>query len=139
MPNSRMANAGHTDLQRRSCGIIRITALWVLCRYRHNGHWTKHDTRLALDMGRVKWGDEGYAREELVAELGSAFLCADLGIAPEVRQDHAAYIASWLSALKGDKRFVFSAASHAQRAVDYLHSLQPRQAEASESSARAAA
>ena len=88
-------------------------------------HWTKHDRRLARDLGRVKWGDEGYAREELVAELGSAFLCADLGITPEVRQDHAAYIASWLEVLKGDKRFVFSAASNAQRAVDYLHSLQP--------------
>ncbi len=48
-------------------------------------HWTKHDKRLARDMGRVKWGDEGYAREELVAELGSAFLCADLEITPEVR------------------------------------------------------
>ena len=57
-------------------------------------HWTKHDKRLARDMGRVKWGDEGYAREELVAELGAAFLCADLGITPEVREDHAAYIAS---------------------------------------------
>jgi antirestriction protein ArdC len=93
-------------------------------------HWTKHDKRLARDMGRVKWGDEGYAREELVAELGSAFLCADLGIAPEVRADHAAYIASWLEALKDDKRFIFSAASHAQRAADYLHSLQPKEAEA---------
>ena len=102
-------------------------------------HWTKHDKRLARDMGRVKWGDEGYAREELVAELGSAFLCADLGITPEVRQDHAAYIASWLEVLKGDKRFVFSAASHAQRAVDYLHSLQPCQGEATDSSLRAAA
>ena len=77
-------------------------------------------------MSRVKWGDEGYAREELVAELGSAFLCADLGITPEVRPDHAAYIASWLEVLKGDKRFVFSAASHAQRAADYLHGLQRR-------------
>jgi len=47
-------------------------------------------------MGRVKWGDEGYAREELVAELGAAFLCADLEITPEVREDHAAYIATWL-------------------------------------------
>jgi antirestriction protein ArdC len=92
-------------------------------------HWTKHDKRLARDMGRVKWGDEGYAREELVAELGSAFLCADLGITPEVRADHAAYIASWLEALKGDKRFIFSAASHAQRAADYLHSLQSKEAE----------
>jgi antirestriction protein ArdC len=88
-------------------------------------HSTKHPKRLARDMGRVKWGDEGYAREELVAELGSAFLCADLGITPEVRPDHAAYISSWLEVLKGDKRFIFSAAAHAQRAVDYLHSVQP--------------
>ena len=102
-------------------------------------HWTKHDKRLARDMGRVKWGDEGYAREELVAELGSAFLCADLGITPEVREDHAAYIASWLKVLKDDKRFIFSAASQAQRAAGYLHSLQPGQAEATEDHERAAA
>jgi antirestriction protein ArdC len=88
-------------------------------------HWTKHDKRLARDFGRRRHGDEGYAREELVAELGSAFLSADLGITPEVRPDHAAYIASWLTVLKGDKRFIFTAASHAQRAADYLHSLQP--------------
>jgi len=93
-------------------------------------HWTKHSKRLARDLGRVRHGDEGYAREELVAELGSAFLCADLGITPEVRADHAAYIASWLQVLKGDKRFIFSAAGHAQRATDYLHSRQPQQAEA---------
>lgn len=92
-------------------------------------HWTRHDTRLARDFDRQRHGDEGYAREELVAELGAAFLCADLGITPEVREDHAAYIASWLEVLKGDKRFVFSAASHAQRAADYLHGLQPRSAE----------
>jgi antirestriction protein ArdC len=89
-------------------------------------HWTKHDKRLARDMGRAKWGDEGYAREELVAELGSAFLCADLGITPETREDHAAYIETWLKVLKDDKRFIFSAASHAQRAADYLHGLQLR-------------
>jgi antirestriction protein ArdC len=90
-------------------------------------HWTKHDTRLARDMGRVRHGDEGYAREELVAELGAAFLCADLGITPDVRDDHAAYIATWLKVLKDDRRFVVAAASHAQRAADYLHGLQPRQ------------
>jgi antirestriction protein ArdC len=88
-------------------------------------HWTEHDKRLARDFG-MRHGDEGYAREELVAELGSAFLCADLGITPEVRPDHAAYIASWLTVLKGDKRFVFTAASHAQRAADFLHGLQPK-------------
>jgi antirestriction protein ArdC len=88
-------------------------------------------------MGRVKWGDEGYAREELVAELGSAFLCADLGITPEVREDHAAYIASWLKVLKDDKRFIFSAASHAQRAVDFLNGLRSR--DANKEAGRAAA
>jgi antirestriction protein ArdC len=91
-------------------------------------HWTKHDKRLARDFGRVRFGDEGYAKEELVAELGSAFLSADLGITPEVRDDHAAYIASWLKALKDDKRLIFSAAAHASRAVDYLHRLQPSEA-----------
>jgi antirestriction protein ArdC len=70
---------------------------------------------------RETWLPYGYR-----AELGSVFLCADLGITPEVRPDHAAYIASWLTVLKGDKQFIFSAASHAQRAADYLHNLQPR-------------
>jgi antirestriction protein ArdC len=102
-------------------------------------HWTKHDTRLARDFGRQRHGDEGYAREELVAELGAAFLCADLGITPEVREDHAAYIASWLTVLKDDKRFIFSAAGHAQRAADFLHGLQPRQAETGAEEERAAA
>jgi len=47
------------------------------------------------DFGRKSWGDEGYAREELVAELGAAFLCADLELTPEIREDHASYIATW--------------------------------------------
>ena len=88
-------------------------------------HWTKHASRLARDFGRKRFGDEGYATEELVAELGSAFLAADLGITPEVREDHAAYIASWLQALRDDKRLIFSAAAHAQRAVDFLQGKQP--------------
>ena len=57
-------------------------------------NWTKHDRCLARDFGRMRCGDQGYAREELVAELGSAFLCADLGITPDVRPYHADYIAS---------------------------------------------
>lgn len=84
-------------------------------------HWTRHKARLDRSFGRKSWGDEGYAREELVAELGSAFLCADLDLTPEVRDDHASYIASWLEVLKSDKRAIFSAAAHAQRAIDYLH------------------
>lgn len=88
-------------------------------------HWTRHSSRLDRDLGRQRHGDEGYAREELVAELGAAFLCADLGLAPEPREDHAAYIASWLQVLRDDRRFVVSAAAHAQRAVAWLHELQP--------------
>src|SRR5262245_55450100 len=83
-------------------------------------HWTKHPARLDREFGRKRWGDEGYAMEELVAELGAAFVCADLALTPEVRDDHASYIASWLKVLKDDKRAVFSAASHAQKAADYL-------------------
>jgi antirestriction protein ArdC len=87
-------------------------------------HWTRHETRLARDFGRKRWGDEGYAIEELVAEIGSAFLCADTGVTPAPRPDHAAYIASWLTVLRRDNRAIFTAASHAQRAADYLHTLQ---------------
>ena len=87
-------------------------------------HWTKHETRLNRDFGGTRFGDAGYAREELVAELGAAFLCADLGLTPEPRADHAAYLASWLRVLRTDTRAIFTAAAHAQRAVDYLHGLQ---------------
>lgn len=91
-------------------------------------HWTRHPTRLQRDFGRKRWGDEGYAMEELVAEIGSAFLSADLDLTPEVRPDHAAYIGSWLTVLKNDQRAIFTAAAHAQRAADFLHGLQPQPA-----------
>jgi antirestriction protein ArdC len=102
-----------------------------------SAHWTKHPSRLDREFSRKQWGDEGYAREELVAELSSAFLCADLGLTPEVREDHAAYIASWLTVLRNDKRAIFSAASHAQKAVDFLHGLNaPAKCEASATPSR---
>lgn len=87
-------------------------------------HWTRHSSRLDRDLGRKRFGDAGYAMEELVAELGSAFLCADLRITPEVRDDHASYIDCWLTVLKQDKRAIFTAASHASKATDFLHGLQ---------------
>lgn len=68
--------------------------------------------------------------EELVAELNAAFLSADLGLTPALREEHASYIASWLEALKDNKRAVFTAAAHAQRAADYLHGLRPISREA---------
>lgn len=85
-------------------------------------HWTGHPQRNAREFGR-RFGDHAYAFEELVAELGAAFLCADLGITPEVQPEHAAYLAHWLEVLKEDKRAIFSAAAHAQRAADYLGGL----------------
>ncbi len=94
-------------------------------------HWTRHKTRLDRSFDQKRFGDAGYAREELVAELGAAFLCADLGLTLKDREDHTAYIASWLQVLKDDKRAIFQAAAHAQRACDFLHGCQPqREAEA---------
>ena len=93
-------------------------------------HFTRHPSRLNREFGQKRWGDQGYAMEELVAELGAAFLCADLGLTPEIRDDHAAYIGSWVKVLKNDKRAVFTAAGYAQRAADFLHGLQPKQVEA---------
>ena len=89
-------------------------------------HYTKHPSRLNRDFGAKRFGDTGYSREELVAELGAAFLCADLSITPEIRADHADYLGHWLNVLREDKRAIFSAAAHAQRAADYLHALQPK-------------
>jgi antirestriction protein ArdC len=86
-------------------------------------HWTGAAHRCAREFGR-RFGDQAYAFEELVAELGAAFLCADLGMSNEPRPDHAAYIASWLRVLKDDKRAIFTAASKAQAAADYLSGLQ---------------
>lgn len=84
-------------------------------------HWTKHESRLNRDLGKVRrFGDEAYAAEELVAEMGAAFLCTRFGIFPEFRADHAAYVAGWLKALKGDKRAIFTAAARASDAVEYL-------------------
>ncbi len=88
-------------------------------------HWTRHKSRLDRSFGRKRWGDEGYAAEELVAEMGAAFLCADLDLTPSVREDHVSYIDNWIQVLNRDKRAIFTAASHAERAVRYLHDLQP--------------
>jgi antirestriction protein ArdC len=93
-------------------------------------HWTRHEQRLNREFGRKRWGDAGYAAEELVAELGSAFLCADLGVTAEPRDDHSCYLASWLEVLKSDKRAIFTASAYAQRAADYLHGLQQQLEEA---------
>ncbi|HGX9957185.1 TPA: ArdC family protein [Klebsiella pneumoniae] len=80
-------------------------------------HWSGAKSRLNREM-KGKFGGEDYAFEELIAELGSAFLMADLGIVGEVQ--HESYIASWLKALRNDKRYIFKAASAASKAHRYL-------------------
>ena len=84
-------------------------------------HSSGHRSRLDRKFGAH--GTLEYAREELVAELGSAFLCADLGIASSPRADHASYVGSWLELLKDEPRAVFDAATQAQQAVEFLHAL----------------
>jgi antirestriction protein ArdC len=86
-------------------------------------HWTGHRSRLNRDFAN-RFGDHAYAMEELVAELGAAFLCADLRVSPTPRADHAAYIANWLDVLKQDKKALFTAASRAAAAAEFLLKLQ---------------
>jgi len=87
-------------------------------------HWSGHPSRLARDL-KGRFGSESYAAEELIAELGAAFIAADLGLSPDPREENAAYIDNWLKILKSDNRAIFTAASHAQRAADYMHNFQP--------------
>ena len=85
-------------------------------------HWSGASHRIGREFGK-RFGDRTYAFEELIAELGAAFLCSALGIANEPRRDHAAYVASWLDVLDRDPKAVFLAASKAQEAVEYLANL----------------
>ena len=90
---------------------------WYRTALHELGHWTGHPTRLNRDQsGRYR--SAKYGREELVAEMSSAFVCASLGIAPTVR--HADYIGAWLAVLREDEKAIFRAASAASKAADYL-------------------
>jgi len=112
-------------------------------KFHEIGHWTGNEKRLGRTFGK-RFGDAIYALEELVAELTSAFLCADFGIIGELvsgehedvgadqTQQHAAYIQSWLRELKGNKKFIFAAASNARKAAEYLHSFSGKKAESEE-------
>lgn len=90
---------------------------WHRTAFHELGHWTGHKTRLARDQsGAMK--TKAYGREELVAEMAGAFVCAALSIVPTVR--HADYLGEWLSILREDSRAIFRAASAASKAADYL-------------------
>ena len=82
-------------------------------------HFTANASRCDRQLGK-RFGDNAYAAEELIAELGAAFTCAHLGLSTEPREDHAQYIQSWLKVLKTDSRAIFTSASKAQQATDWL-------------------
>lgn len=87
-------------------------------------HWTGHPKRNDRKL-KNKFGDHAYAEEELVAELGAAFLTAEFNITSPEKKDHASYIAHWLKVLKDNKQFIISAASEASKAVDFMKTMQP--------------
>jgi antirestriction protein ArdC len=99
---------------------------WYRTKLHELGHWTGHATRLDRDFSG-KRGGGAYAREELVAELCSAFLCAELGVVPTVR--HADYLGAWLEVLKADNRAIFQAASLASKAAAFITAFSARTSE----------
>lgn len=108
--------------------MFRDMASFVAVRGHETLHWTASPDRLNRDLSRYHKDKTDRAREEILVEIGSAMLCADLGIVPELepRPDHASYVADWVRLLDGDRRAIFQAAAHAQRAVAFLHELQPQ-------------
>lgn len=97
---------------------------WYSTLFHELVHWAGSKKRLDRDLSN-RFGSEKYAVEELIAELGAAFLCADLGITQQPREDHACYIKNWLAVLKNDKRAIFTAASKASQAANWLQSFSP--------------
>ena len=97
-------------------------------RAHETGNWTAKADRCNRELGK-RFGDNAYSVEELIAELTAAFVCGHLGLSSEPRPDHAQYIASWLRVLKADKRAIFTAASRAQQAADYMIQQSARTAE----------
>lgn len=93
-------------------------AFYATLAHEH-GHWTGHKDRLSRDLSG-RFGSESYAMEELVAELTAVFVCAELGIAATPREDHAAYLASWVKALRNDAKALWKACSEAQRALGFM-------------------
>jgi antirestriction protein ArdC len=95
------------------------TEAWYSTLLHELTHWSGAEHRMERTFGE-RFGDDAYAMEEMVAELGAAFLCGDLGITLEPRPDHADYIGHWLRILKADRKAIFTAASAANKASEFL-------------------
>ena len=96
---------------------FKSAALFYSTAFHELGHWTGNAARLDRQFGK-RFGDQAYAAEELVAELTSAFLCAEFNINGNLQ--HADYVANWISLLKADSKAFFTAASAAQKAADFM-------------------
>ena len=125
--NARVVHQGNRafySLDTDSITLPPFAAFYTLVDYystraHETGHWTAATGRCNRELGK-RFGDNAYSMEELIAELTAAFTLAHLGLSSEPRPDHAQYIASWLRVLKADKRAIFTAASKAQQAADFL-------------------
>jgi antirestriction protein ArdC len=99
--------------------LFRTTELYLATLAHELVHWTGAEHRLDREKGKA-FGDAAYAFEELVAEIGAAFVCARLGLSSDHINDHADYVGSWLKAMRGDKKLIFKAAALAQTAADLV-------------------
>ena len=128
---ARVVHGGNRAFYSPSTDVVQLpapsafkdAAAYAATKAHELAHWTGHPQRLAREFGR-RFGDAAYAVEELVAELCAAFVCAELQIGTEPRDDHASYLAAWLQVLKADSRAIFTAAAQAQQAADYLRQFQ---------------
>jgi antirestriction protein ArdC len=110
-------NHGSDSVRMPTFDSFKSAAVYYSTAFHELGHWTGHASRCAREFGK-RFGDKQYAAEELVAELTSAFLCAEFSIDGALQ--HADYIGNWISLLKEDAKAFFTAASAAQKAADYL-------------------
>ena len=122
---------GHDYISLPAFAAFKSGANFYATAFHEITHWTGHKSRLDRNLS-TRFGDNAYAAEELVAELGAAFLCAEFSIDGDIR--HASYIAAWIKLLKSDPRAFFTAASKAQQAADYLRKLALADAPASDTS-----
>tara|TARA_R110002167_G_scaffold334103_1_gene541217 strand:- start:442 stop:1278 length:837 start_codon:yes stop_codon:yes gene_type:complete len=102
---------------------ISATEAYYSTLFHEMTHWSGSEKRCGRDMSG-RFGGQSYAMEELVAEIGAAYLCANKGVSSTPRLDHANYLKNWLKVIKKDEKAIFWAATRAQEAVTYLNSLE---------------
>lgn len=106
-------------IQMPHAGSFKSADAYASVRAHETVHWAGHASRLDRTFGK-RFGDNAYCVEELVAEVGSAMICGDLGLPTELHDSHASYLANWLGVLRADKTAIFLAATKAEQAFSYL-------------------